>query len=631
MSKYNQISSFIWNVCDDVLRGIFKQHEYGDIILPFTVLRRLDCVMEPYKDEVVNLYNKYKNDVKDPSPIIETKIKSTFFNFSQYDLHRLKSDPQNIYRNFQNYLGGFSNNVRDIIENFQLDKPIEKLKKNNRLYEFVGKFTEIDLHPNEISNHDMGTIFEELLRKFSEMSNETSGEHYTPRDVVRLLVSLVFSPAILESLYQDDELMSALPNDVGIALRYKTAESLDALIDDKPEYFLLALSHVLQTSDEQIVSTRSIQKLWSLYRSDDRFNLPQMYQPISLIRIIGTQYSNQMMDDAIDNLLGLIVEESDNDLFVEVATHLANSDNLFPRLGRILQTYNPSYDQALTLMNWITNIKNVSPKNVVDTYFELLDYWGWDESTQQMIESVGRSLIQNPTLVAFPRHLWKLFESCNRLKLESTARVAMTRLLQQFSQDNNQESIVPEIVRIYRQIVWSKPLQVTFNTWWREYTQMCSLGQLQRLDKDLEGHRILEPQRQILQTAVAMRRLLGTRDLVEFAEAVNTAFSILESMTDAFDKGHLTEIDSQTIRNELDSLSGDLPLDARHILAKNLRELAQYITQMADKRSKPSLMKSDEVIERQLLQGESNPQGSIDVMKWIAGYLGGTHSIDEDE
>lgn len=194
MSNYNQISSFIWNVCDDVLRGMFKQHEYGDIILPFTVLRRLDCVMESNKDEVVKLYNEYKTKVDDPSPVIQSRIKSTFFNFSKYDLNRLKSDPQNINRNFQNYLGGFSDNVVDIIENFQLDKPIEKLNKNNRLYELVDKFTEIDLHPDVVSNHDMGTIFEELLRKFSEMSNETSGEHYTPRDVVRLLVSLVFSP-----------------------------------------------------------------------------------------------------------------------------------------------------------------------------------------------------------------------------------------------------------------------------------------------------------------------------------------------------------------------------------------------------------------------------------------------------
>ena len=192
-NNYNEISSFIWNVCDDVLRGLFKQHEYGDIILPFTVLRRLDCVLEPHKDEVFKIHEEYKKKVEDPTPIIRNRINTNFFNYSKYDLKRLKSDPQNIYINFQNYLGGFSNNVVEIIENFQLEKPVEKLNKNNRLFILIDKFTEIDLHPDKISNRDMGIIFEELLRKFSEISNETSGEHYTPRDVVRLLVSLVFT------------------------------------------------------------------------------------------------------------------------------------------------------------------------------------------------------------------------------------------------------------------------------------------------------------------------------------------------------------------------------------------------------------------------------------------------------
>jgi type I restriction enzyme M protein len=191
--SYSQISSFIWNVCDDVLRGLFKPHEYGDVILPFTILRRLDCVLEPHKDEVYNIYEKYKSQVDDPTPIILNKINTTFYNHSKYDLNRLKSDPQNIAMNLQNYLGGFSENVVEIIENFQIEKPIEKLIKNNRLFLLIDKLTEIDLHPDKISNRDMGLIFEELLRKFSEMSNETSGEHYTPRDVVRLLVSLVFT------------------------------------------------------------------------------------------------------------------------------------------------------------------------------------------------------------------------------------------------------------------------------------------------------------------------------------------------------------------------------------------------------------------------------------------------------
>ena len=193
MSSYQEISSFIWRVCDDELRGLFKPHEYGEIILPFVTLRRLDCLIEPHKDEVVSLYRELKEQIDDPSPIIKKRTNLNFFNHSEYDLTRLKSDPTGLKQNFPNYINGFSDNVHQILENFQLDKPVEKLLKNKKLYSLIDKFTEVDLHPDVVDNHTMGSVFEELLRRFSEMSNETSGEHYTPRDIVKLLVSLVFS------------------------------------------------------------------------------------------------------------------------------------------------------------------------------------------------------------------------------------------------------------------------------------------------------------------------------------------------------------------------------------------------------------------------------------------------------
>lgn len=159
--------------------------------MPFVVLRRLDCVLEHKKDETHDLYQTYKDKLDDPSVVIKNKIGLSFYNHSRFDLSRLTSN--SLKQNFQNYLDGYSKNVYEIIEHFQLDKPIEKLLKNNRLYLLISKFKAIDLHPSVVSNHAMGQIFEELLRKFSEMSNETSGEHYTPRDVVNLLVGLVFS------------------------------------------------------------------------------------------------------------------------------------------------------------------------------------------------------------------------------------------------------------------------------------------------------------------------------------------------------------------------------------------------------------------------------------------------------
>ncbi|RKU28601.1 restriction endonuclease subunit M [Candidatus Poribacteria bacterium] len=197
MANYQELANLVWNVADDVLRGLFKPHEYGDITLPFLVLRRLDCILDEdnRKEKAIETYNKYNKKVPDDRLplIILNSIRSKFYNISQYDLSRLKDDPNNIDQNFENYIRGFSQEVQDIIENFNLDRFIERLHKNNRLYSFCDKFTEVDLHPKKVDNHTMGQVFEELLRRFSEMSNETSGEHYTPRDVVRLLVSLLFA------------------------------------------------------------------------------------------------------------------------------------------------------------------------------------------------------------------------------------------------------------------------------------------------------------------------------------------------------------------------------------------------------------------------------------------------------
>ncbi len=197
MANYQELANLVWNVADDVLRGLFKPHEYGDITLPFLVLRRLDCLLDEddRKEKAIDTYNQFSGKVPEDRlpPIILKATNTRFYNTSQYDLSRLKDDPNNIHLNFENYIGGFSKDVRDIIENFNLDRFIERLHKNDRLFIFCDKFTEVDLHPNKVDNHTMGQVFEELLRRFSEMSNETSGEHYTPRDVVRLLVSLLFA------------------------------------------------------------------------------------------------------------------------------------------------------------------------------------------------------------------------------------------------------------------------------------------------------------------------------------------------------------------------------------------------------------------------------------------------------
>jgi len=194
MNNINQISSLIWNIADDVLRGTFKPNEYGRIILPFVVLRRLDCVLEQNKDLAIKTYESYKDKIDEPEDVVLKKLKLSFYNISKYDLEKLKSDPTNIKQNFENYIQGYSENVRDIVKNFNLQPLVDKLDENDKLYLLIDKYTTVDLHPDTVDNHQMGTIYEELLRKFSEMTNEESGDHFTPRDIVKLLVTLVFGP-----------------------------------------------------------------------------------------------------------------------------------------------------------------------------------------------------------------------------------------------------------------------------------------------------------------------------------------------------------------------------------------------------------------------------------------------------
>ena len=192
MNNDTNLSSLIWSSADDILRGLFKPSEYGRVILPFVVMRRLDCVLEPKKDDIYKFYHNHKNKLSDLSQITLQEVGLPFFNISKFDLSRIKSDPNNLLMNFNNYVQGYSKNVLDIIENFSINPLVEKLHKNKRLYLLIDKFIEFDLHPDQIDNHQMGSMYEQLLRKFSEMSNEESGDHFTPRDVVKLLVSFVF-------------------------------------------------------------------------------------------------------------------------------------------------------------------------------------------------------------------------------------------------------------------------------------------------------------------------------------------------------------------------------------------------------------------------------------------------------
>lgn len=185
------LAPFIWNIAD-LLLGAFKPSEYGRIILPFTVLRRLECVLEPTRDKVRNQFEAMKASGVDMDLILPASAGATFYNVSQFSLGSVGSTSTRA--NLEDYIAKFSANARQVFEHFAFDRWLEKLEKANLLYLVAQKFAAIDLHPNVISNHEMGLVFEHLIRKFAEASNDDAGQFFTPRDVVRLATTLIFAP-----------------------------------------------------------------------------------------------------------------------------------------------------------------------------------------------------------------------------------------------------------------------------------------------------------------------------------------------------------------------------------------------------------------------------------------------------
>lgn len=190
--NHSEIVAFIWGVAD-LIRGKFKRGQYQDVILPLTVLRRIDCVLAPRKRKVLETRAKLKGKLENLDPQLRKASSYAFYNTSLYDFESLLGDPPHLAANLRHYINGFSPNMREVVEKFHFDGIVSQLEEHGLLFKVVERFKNVDLHPDHISNARMGTIFEELIRRFNEALDENPGEHFTPRDVVRLMVDLMLA------------------------------------------------------------------------------------------------------------------------------------------------------------------------------------------------------------------------------------------------------------------------------------------------------------------------------------------------------------------------------------------------------------------------------------------------------
>ena len=225
-SNLHSIINFIWSVADDVLRDHYKKGEYPNVILPMTVLRRIDLSLDDTKAEVVKAYTDYKDKIINPQGLLESASKKKYYNYSKYTLKTLLNEPKNLKENTLSYLNSYSENVKDIIDKFELKNIVEKCSRDGILFSLIEKFSDpkVAISPTDLSNHEMGHIFEDLIRRFNEENNEEAGEHFTPREVIKLMNRIVFDPV-------KDKI-----RDIGTILVYDPACGTGGMLSESKEY-----------------------------------------------------------------------------------------------------------------------------------------------------------------------------------------------------------------------------------------------------------------------------------------------------------------------------------------------------------------------------------------------------------
>lgn len=255
MSNFNEISNFVWGTAD-LIRDKFRRGDYEEVILPFVVLRRLDCVLEPNNDDVRDAYEQYGDQLNDKAlqEVLKDAADAPFYNYSEYTLETLLDEPSDIERNLKEYVHSFSPAMQQVLDNFGFESTIEELAKHDLLYKVVKRFTqpEVDLHPDKVSNSTMGDIFEELIRRFNESLDENPGEHFTPREVVHLMAELAIESDRDE--FEDNQILHVYDPCCGTGGMLTETEDRIKQINDDVEIWLFGQevnpqTHAIAKSD----------------------------------------------------------------------------------------------------------------------------------------------------------------------------------------------------------------------------------------------------------------------------------------------------------------------------------------------------------------------------------------------
>ncbi len=440
-----------------------------------------------------------------------------------------------------------------------------------------------------------------------------------------LMLAVRRAPDIVPDLMSNQGLLAALPEDVYAALVNFDASAIEALAMTNRELFLLALHQVL---DQQYGCTSVVtaQSLWEIYQNPGNFPLGT-YHPGTIIRQILTTGVACLEEGALEVLITAILADQEDALFHDVAPALASQGALQSILANALEQSGRTNSDVMALLNQLATANILTYREQADNYVALLLSRSRNGGTALLIEQLARILSQHPDVFVPSAILWMMLDIAAETKSDLMLRVALKRLVLELNGIPSEAQIAESLLRLRRATTWSSLARTVILNWWREFAGTQPLVKLQKLEKSLDAKKGLEDMRGIVQTALAVRRVLGQKSLEDFARDIGITYRVLQTLADGFDPedNKQVSIDTETLRSVVSGRGDELSPDVKQVLATNMRALAELIVSLSENRSKPTLLnRNDEALDRALMTGEHPLDGAVDVMKFLSGLLDGT-------
>lgn len=447
-----------------------------------------------------------------------------------------------------------------------------------------------------------------------------------------LVIAARFAAPVLDELLADEELINALPQPFPAAFLSYDRDALAELQSQSTSLFLAGMMRAAQAQAGAAFEAGALERIWQMDKGEAKYNENAPYTPHAILQVCAETGAAWLPSSAIETLLTAVLAEKDEDLFPRLTKQLARRGVLGVHLSGALIRSGSDVSSALDTVSMLVAGDKLTAADAVAVYVTLLEAWGWNAETQPIMETAARLMMQNPDISVATAMLNRMLDAAAALRDEPSARAAALRLLRKL-QGEDDEVFVEQIKRVFGLLAWSTLARAAVLKWWREFAQAQPTARLTRLDKALEGTRVTEDALQTLRSVSALRRLIGKRDVATFAQDVNTAYDVLETLAEAFEpsdkSGHLS-FEPETVREVLADMLESLSPHQRQILSNSLKGLANLIAQMGDNRSKAGLGRRTDNLDRQFMTGEQTPQSAVDAMKWIAGYFSGAQDSEKD-